>query len=261
MTLSFQSLRSGSSGNSLLLRAGMTTLLIDAGFGSMRECRQVLGEMLPSIDGVVISHLHSDHIHHYALRVLEEHRVPVYVYEWDLQLLPGMHFRKSPFFSLQLRPFSARAFRIGNFTIRPFPLLHDGIRRTFGFEASALQRGKVRRIVTATDFRDWRNLPGWFENADLIYVEANHDPELLQRHPNRRSHYHLSNGECGRLLCHSFSNSKLLPRAVMLGHLSEIRNHPGLARDTVLEILEGRGFDEIDLQVAPRYESSEAIEI
>ncbi len=47
----------------------------------------------------------------------------------------------------------------------------------------------------------------------------------------------------------------------MLGHLSAIRNRPQLARDTVLEMLDGGRCRHIALHVAPRYEPSEEIEI
>ena len=92
-------------------------------------------------------------------------------------------------------------------------------------------------------------------------MESNHDPQLLRTHPNPRSHYHLSNEKCGRLLSRALAGSKHPPCAVMLGHLSEIRNRPNLARDKVLEILNGSASRDLALHVAPRYEPSEEIEI
>ena len=261
MSLIFQSLCSGSSGNSLLLRTGDTTLLIDAGFPSMKACRKALGEFLGEIDGVVISHLHSDHIHHYSLRVLEDCRIPIYVYEKEIKLLASWHFRQSPFLELKIRPFFDRPFPVGAFSILPFRVPHDGIRRTFGFEISIDQKGRQKKVVVATDFWDWRGLPGRFENADFIYVEANHDPELLRANPNPRSHFHLSNEKCGRLLSQAFSKSRNLPCAVMLGHLSEVRNRPTIARGTVLEMLDRGPYQDVALHIAPRHEPSEEITI
>jgi phosphoribosyl 1,2-cyclic phosphodiesterase len=261
LSLTFQSLCSGSSGNSLLLKTGDTTLLLDAGFPSMKACRRVLDGFLPGIDGVVISHLHSDHIHHYSLRVLEECRIPIYVYEKEVKPLAARHFRLSPFLGLKIRPFSDRPLAIRDVTITPFPVPHDSGRPTFGFQISAPHRGKRKKLVVATDFWEWRHLPDRFENADFIYVEANHDPELLRAHPNPHSHYHLSNENCARLLCQALGRSKKLPSAIMLGHLSEIRNRPAVARETVLEMLDGSTFRDIPLHVAPRYEPSELIPI
>lgn len=261
MFLTFQSLCSGSSGNSLLLKTGETTLLIDAGFPSMRACRKALGEFLPAVDGVVISHLHSDHIHYSSLRVLEDCRVPIYIYEKEIRHLASRHFRQSPFLDLKIRPFFDRPFLIGDFSIHPFRVPHDGVRQTFGFEISVSRKGGRKKVVVATDFWDWRGIPGWFENADFIYVEANHDPELLRANPNPRSHFHLSNEKCGRLLNRALRESKNLPCGVMLGHLSEVRNRPKLARQTVMEMLDGNLYQDIALHIAPRYEPSETIQI
>ena len=261
MSLIFQSLASGSSGNCLLLRTGNTTLLIDAGFSSMRACRDLLGGMLPEIDGVLISHLHSDHVSYSALRVLEEARIPLHLYQDDVRLIPGKHFRHFPFFGLQIRPFTQAPFSIGDLTIQPFKVPHDGIRNTFGFELASPANGRKKKIVVATDFRDWRQLESRFTDADFIYVEANHDPELLRAHPNMRSHYHLSNGQCGRLLREVFARSRKLPGAIMLGHLSELRNRPHLAREAVLEAQEGGVLQGNTLHTAPRHEPSPPIRI
>ncbi len=228
----------------------------------MRRCRKALGEFLPHLDGVVISHLHSDHIHYSSLRVLEDSGIPVYVYEKDIPVLARWHFRSSPFLHLKLRPFKERALQIGDFSVAPFSLPHDQFRNTFGFQISAPQRKKAKRIVVATDFWEWRNRTGWFEDADFIYVEANHDPELLRAHPNPRSHYHLNNENCGRLLHRAFTSGKPPASGIMLGHLSEIRNRPRLAREKVLETLEGvLPLDELNLHIAPRYDPSDLIVI
>lgn len=261
MTLTFQSLCSGSSGNSLLLKTDGSALLVDAGFPSMRAGRKALDGYLSGIEGVVISHLHSDHIQYASLRLLEESRIPIYLYEKDIQPLASRHFRQSPFLHLKIRPFSDHPFLIGDFSIHPFRLPHDGIRPTFGFAISLNRKGPQRKVVVATDFRDWRGLPGWFADSDFIYVEANHDPELLRVHPNPRSHFHLSNEKCGRLLRQVFAQSRGKPSTLMLGHLSEKRNRPKLAQETVSEILSEGGYRCLNIQIAPRYEPSESIPI
>jgi phosphoribosyl 1,2-cyclic phosphodiesterase len=261
LSLTFQSLCSGSSGNSLLLKSNGSTLLIDAGFPSMRACRKALGGILSQLDGAVISHLHTDHIQYSSLRVLEESRIPIYVCEREVPHLAARHFHRFPFLDLKIRPFVGRPFQVGDFSIHPFRVPHDGVRRTFGFEVTAGPNGRRRKVVVATDFWHWQGVSGWFEDADFIYVEANHDRELLRANPNPRSHFHLSNENCGRLLHHALGKSRNLPQAVMLGHLSEIRNRLTLARDTVLEILDGSPYRNLPLHIAPRYEPSGEIQI
>jgi phosphoribosyl 1,2-cyclic phosphodiesterase len=227
----------------------------------MRAGRKALNGYLSGIEGAVISHLHSDHIQYASLRLLEESRIPIYLYEKDIKPLASRHFRQSPFLDLKLRPFSDRPFQIGDFSIHPFRLPHDGVRPTFGFAISLSRKGRQKRVVVATDFRDWGGLPSWFADSDFIYVEANHDPELLRIHPNPRSHFHLSNEKCGRLLRQAFSQSRKTPSALMLGHLSAKRNRPELAQGTVSEILAAGGYRDARIQIAPRYEPSASIPI
>ena len=113
----------------------------------------------------------------------------------------------------------------------------------------------------ATDFCEWATLRPWFEDADFVYVEANHDPELLERNWNPNSLYHLSNGQCGDLLREALDHSHAPPAAVMLGHLSEDRNRPELAEATVAAILEEAGHGSVELYVAPRFQPSRPISI
>jgi len=261
MSLVFQSICSGSSGNCLVLSTGETTVLIDAGFRSIRGCRQALGDRLPAVDAVVISHLHGDHVQYSSLRVLEEHGLPVYVHKQDVRLLARKHFKGRAFDGLEVRPFTESRFAIGDLSIAPFQIPHDGVHRTYGFEVSTRRNGAARRVVVATDFWDWSGSSQWFRDADLIYLEANYDPDLLNEHWNPNSLYHLSNGDCGHLLRHALGHSRKRPAAVVLGHLSERRNRPGIARDTVLGILDEAGLADIDLHIAPRYDPSEPISV
>ena len=227
----------------------------------MRACRKALGGILSHLDGAVISHLHTDHIQYSSLRVLEDSRIPIYVCEREVPHLAARHFHRFPFLDLKIRPFVERPFQVGDFSIHPFRVPHDGVRQTFGFEVIARPNGKRRKVVVATDFWHWQGVSGWFEDADFIYVEANHDRELLRANPNPRSRFHLSNENCGRLLRQALGKSRNLPQAVMLGHLSEIRNRLNLARETVLGILDGSPYRDIPLHIAPRYEPSAEIYI
>jgi len=262
MSLSIQSIRSGSSGNCLVVRDGDTTVLVDAGFPSMRQCRNALGPLLSEVDAVVVSHLHSDHIQHYPLRVLEESGIPVHVFEGDVDWLRTRHFRGKPFANLSLRPFDQRRFEVGGLAIQPFAVPHHPGDATFGFEFTSPNGGsKPQRLVVATDFCRADAVQRWFENADLIFVEANHDLDLLRLHPNPRSYDHLPNASCGELLVHALDNSRDLPSAIMLGHLSHQRNTPELARKAVSALLCEAGYRRIPLHIAPRFDPSVSIEL
>ena len=261
MPLYFQSIRSGSSGNCVLLATDRSTLLIDAGFRTIRDCRAALGPLLPGIDGVVVSHLHGDHVHYCALRVLQEHGVPICVHESQVAHLRERHFRDQPFRGLPVETFDGQGFQVGEFTIEPFAVPHYPGLPTFGFQVTCHLSDGPRRVVVATDLADARRCARHFVDADFIYIEANHDPDLLRRNPNPNAQYHLSNEQCGRLLRHALDRSTARPAAIMLGHLSDERNEPLLARDTVWALLDSGQHGHIELHIAPRHEPSDPIHI
>ena len=57
-------LASGSSGNCTLLETAKTRLLVDAGLNRRETIRRLalLGERLEKLDGILISHEHTDHV-------------------------------------------------------------------------------------------------------------------------------------------------------------------------------------------------------
>src|ERR687884_1817483 len=75
-------LGSGSTGNSVLICAGRTRVLVDAGLSAKETVRRLalVGEDAERLDGVIITHEHSDHAG--GLRVLlKSLSCPVYVSE------------------------------------------------------------------------------------------------------------------------------------------------------------------------------------
>src|SRR5919107_652108 len=73
-------LGSGSTGNAVLICAGQTRVLVDAGLSAKETARRLalVGEDAGALDGVVITHEHSDHAG--GLRVLlKSLECPVYI--------------------------------------------------------------------------------------------------------------------------------------------------------------------------------------
>ena len=233
MTLTFQTLCSSSSGNCLTLCSETTRLVIDCGLSSMRRTRQTLlplHEEVP-ISAVLLTHVHGDHISHYPLRVLEQMNLPVRLHEACLEHLTQKHYNGQHFTSLNIEPFNETAFDIGDFRIRPFEIAHQPWVATFGYEIFH----QDRKIVIATDFCQWEKVLDRFVNADFIFVESNHDMELLRQYYNPNSRYHLPNRKTAELLMAAVDESTKTPAAVMLGHLSNQRNTPHLAvKETAL---------------------------
>ena len=80
--MEFYTLASGSSGNSTLISSGGASLLVDAGISCRKLTSRLalLGKSPSQLDGILITHTHSDHI--CGLKVLLKNRdIPVYASE------------------------------------------------------------------------------------------------------------------------------------------------------------------------------------
>lgn len=261
MPLTFQSLRSSSQGNCLLIRTRQTSVLLDCGLGSMKRTREILNKHVGNpqeIDALVVSHMHTDHISYYPLRVFENEGIPVRIHESCLPQLKNKHFNGYGFSSLKLKPFDERDFKVGDLTFEPFEVPHNPIFPTYGF----VVRYKTIKAVFVADFYNWQDVLGYFVDSDFIFVESNYDLELLRLNYNPNSRFHMPNPETGKLLCHMRNNSRKPPQAVMLGHLSLIRNRPQIA---LKEIEHGFQDNDIkldfDLLAAPGLTASEVVKI
>ena len=250
-------LASGSSGNCLLVRGGGSQVLVDAGI----SCRRIvtalrqLGVDPRALDGVLITHEHSDHIAGLAT-LTKQYRLPVYASRgtgWEL-------CRRIAFVEDLLRPFEpGAAFQAGDLEVTSFPTPHDAA-QSVGY---VLSHGEKRAVV-ATDLG---YVPPEVERAvrgaDLLVCEANHDVEWLQSGPY--PYYlkarilgdrgHLSN-EAGAELAWTAVEGGA--RTVVLAHLSHENNTPQRAHEVVRALLERRGAAvgrDVILEVAPRSEA------
>lgn len=267
----FRTLRSGSSGNLLLLecrqRGEVSRYLIDCGISSQRSLRRILEEeagLSERIDGALITHAHSDHINYPSLRVLDQLGVPVYLHRRTLidvrrrYLNPYRLPAGVDLSGLDLRAFGDEPFRVNGLAITPVQVPHAPDVATFAF----VVRAGGRKLLIASDLSDPEAIAPHIADCDLIYVESNHDLEMLRRMFNPASLFHLPNPATGLLLRFALERSARMPRAIVLGHLSEERNTPELALGTVATILaEGARVEPPPLLTAPRHEAGEPLEL
>ncbi len=265
MGLYFKSLCSSSGGNSLVLWTETTCIAVDCGFGSMKRCRAALGPYLAEpgrTRAVLLSHAHTDHVSHYPLRVLEQLAVPVYVHAGSRDLLTERHFNGRGFAGLDLRTFEHEPFVIGDFTIQPIELEHHPWYPTFGFAFQCRVGRRPYRVVTLTDFCRWDTLVDRLQDADFVFVESNHDLELLELYYNPNSRFHSPNPDTARLLCQARRHSRRPFGGVMLGHISPQRNRASLALEAAQTAFAENGLAvDFPLYAAPLREPSETIVI
>lgn len=254
----FCPLASGSSGNALFVQAGDARVLVDAGLSgrAIERALSGIGVAPTSLSAILISHEHSDHIR--GAGVLSKRSgIPVYATEktWlAMEEKPGI----SAIALKDRRVLCAdQDFYIRDLAVSPFSIPHDAA-DPVGF---SLYHGG-RKLSIATDLGHLS--PSWqkaISEANLVLLEANHDPELLQgsaRYPfwlkariaGKRGH--LSNEDCGSALRQLVREGL---RHAILGHLSAETNTPEMAMRAALSALQAEGVrpdDDIRIEIAPR---------
>jgi phosphoribosyl 1,2-cyclic phosphodiesterase len=210
-------LGSGSGGNATVVAHEGRAILIDAGLSRRRMLAGLDGLAL---DGVLITHVHRDHLGPQAGRL----GAPVWIDEAN-------HQAAEERIEGEVAHFDGAPFAAGPFRVTPFPLPHPGGQGwgTWGFR---IERGGLR-VAYATDLGHApAEVVEALSGAQVVFIESNHDPEMERTSSRPRSLVewvlsdtgHLSNEQCAEAL------SKLgHPHTVILGHLSEDCNRPSLA--------------------------------
>jgi phosphoribosyl 1,2-cyclic phosphodiesterase len=267
-------LRSGSSGNCLLVGSGGATLLVDAGFRSQRDFRLALegaGVAPSSVSGILVSHTHADHINYTTYRVAEANGIPLYVHtrNWE---------RACKLYYLNRRagnpPWRGRhhLFRFGEpfevggaFLVEAAEVPHDGGACSCFLVTCS---GSGYSIAVATDLGTWgRKLVRFISRADYLVVESNWDPELIEastRDPRdvarvKGDRGHLSNDDAAALICEVAGLRGAPPSGVMLAHLSADHNSITTALARVRRVLSTAGLGHVPLTAAPRGRMGEPV--
>lgn len=243
-------LRSGSSGNCTLITSGNTRILIDAGIASRKGLLALLDEagLEPFLlSAIVATHLHRDHINQSTLRICSNYAVPLYLHEKNAAVIGSLH-AAGYLEGVVIKSFGTRGFTIGDMQLEAFGVSHDAPGTTCGYRIST----NNATLTYAADLGHFpQELVSFFAGSDIVFLEANHDTDLLWDNPARPYHHkkrvagkrgHLSNEQAGKALVQIFANSPTPPHTVILGHLSADHNSPRLAVDTVGTILKQEGI-------------------
>jgi phosphoribosyl 1,2-cyclic phosphodiesterase len=235
-------LGSGSKGNSTLIASSHTRILVDAGFSCRETFRRLCdaGEDPDSLDAILISHEHSDHV--CGLPVLARKiRTPVYMTgatndAWGrLGREQDTNLDRLELFS------SGRSFQIGDIAVTPFTIPHDAADPVaFAFRTEGI------KICIVTDLGYMpANVREHIKGCDLLVIESNHDLEMLRVGPYPWSVKqrvmsrvgHLSNAALAEFFSSDYDGGAAY---VVLAHLSEQNNHPEIARDAAERALAPR---------------------
>lgn len=261
------SIASGSSGNCIYAGTENTHILIDAGISNkrMEQGLNDIGVKGSELDGVFITHEHSDHVKGLGV-LMRKHGVPIYATKETLEEIGKMKY---------LGDYPRELFHpvmpdvetcVGDMGITPFRIDHDAADPV----AYRVRSGRKHAAV-ATDMGHFdQHIIEHLQCLDAILLESNHDVRMLETGPypyylKQRilSDYgHLSNDNAGRLLnCILHDRMKY----ILLGHLSKENNYEELAYETVkLEIDQGdHGYraGDFHISVAARERMSQIITI
>ena len=253
-------LGSGSRGNALLVQADGVRVMIDAGFSGKDLVRRLAAaEVEPeAVDGIVITHDHGDHTAGMGIFARR--------FGTPLHLTPRTRRacrRRLRGTERVVEYDSAVPFRIGTLEIRPFLTVHDAA-DPVAVTVTDLRSGS--KVGVATDLgRPTATVRHALAACHLLVLEANHDDDRLWNGPYpwsvkqriASSHGHLSN-RAAALLARELYHDGLA--GVVLAHLSDSCNDPGMARDEVgigLERTPFRGR----LEVAAQDEPGEPIDV
>jgi phosphoribosyl 1,2-cyclic phosphodiesterase len=237
-------LGSGSTGNAVLIVAGDTRVLVDAGLSAKEIARRLalVGEDVQKLDAVLVTHEHGDHSG--GLRVLRRTvDCPVSISAQTHDAYVSERFNvnneepRKRVKALRDRVEqieSSRDFRIGEIDFHPFTIPHDAV-DNFGFTAT--HQGV--KIATLMDFgRITTLISERLRGCAAIVMESNHSRDMLkacdaypwelkQRILSRLGH--LSNEDVAEWISDGFDG---VAKYIVLAHLSQRANNPYLAQIT-----------------------------
>jgi phosphoribosyl 1,2-cyclic phosphodiesterase len=232
-------LASGSRGNSVFVSTEDTHLLIDAGLSgiALQKRMEAVGESPDRLKAIIITHEHTDHVKGAGV-LSRRFNIPVYATKETYNACSSLGKIED------LRFFECgTSFEISGITVNPFSISHDAC------DPAGLTLSYAgKKIGIATDLGVVTNLVrSHLRDANLLYLESNHDPQMLvnggypwhlkQRIKSRTGH--LSNADARDLV------GELVHREmqqVILAHLSEENNLPEKAASEVAKGLNGTGI-------------------
>ncbi len=252
VSVQFTILGSGSSGNCAYLETSQTRLLIDAGF-SGRQIRERLARIARSperLDGILITHEHSDHVQGLAA-LASKLNVPIYCNRLTREAIEsqmGIRLNCQTFIT-------GGAFEVGDLQVETFSVPHDASDPVgFLLRTPAGNIGFLTDLGHATKLVLQRVRP-----AHVLVLEANHDVKMLQEDIRRpwslkqrilSRHGHLSN-DAAADAAQEVMSAEL--KHVFLGHLSRDCNRPELAYKTVNERLQKIGASHVRVELTEQH--------
>ena len=260
------SLYSGSSGNCIYVGSDKANFLIDVGVSTKKivEALHSIDVKPEEIDGIFITHEHSDHIGGLGV-FLRKYNIPVYGTNKTLEAVTQYKNLGKIDFSLLNGITPETSICIKDMYIKAISTWHDAVDPVcYTFTDNE------KKVSIATDLGDFdSHIVDSLKGSDAMLIEANHDIRMLEVGPypyvlkeRIKSKYgHLSNERGGQLV-RELLNDHI--KGIFLGHLSKENNYPDLAFEAVKNELLGNPYSndyrDFNISVAERSVCSKMIE-
>ncbi len=232
-------LASGSKGNCTYIETDFARVLVDIGVSAKYVVDNLgeLGVVPESIDAILITHEHSDHIK----------GVSSFAKKYNTKILCAEVLKEVLATQLVgcegLLNIYSSEFEIGDLRVVPFPLSHDSV-ACFGYK---FIDGDAS-VSLATDLGYCPdNVFKIIKSSAVVFLESNYDPQMLfacNYPPFLKKRImgnsgHLSNKDCA-VVAEKLAYSGT--RQIVLSHISENSNTQFLAYTTVKNYLESKGI-------------------
>ena len=258
----FCPLYSGSSGNSIFVASKNTKILVDVGMPgkSIESALKQIDQNPIDIDGIFITHEHSDHIKGAGI-ISRRYDIPIYANEntWRVMETKIGKIKESNAIIIENNSVDIKDMHIVSYNIS-----HDAA-APIGFALYS----ENKKACIATDLGYFSDeVKTMIKDADVVLLESNHDVEMVKfgpyPYPLKRRILsdvgHLSNEACGKAIVEIMNDKQ---KHIILGHLSKTNNYPDLAYQTVLSILKENYIEigrDISLNLARRDMPSDVID-
>ncbi|MFA9556271.1 MBL fold metallo-hydrolase [Evansella sp. AB-rgal1] len=243
MGIRFSVLASGSTGNAIYVESDQHRILIDAGLSGKKieQCFQQINISPQSLDCIFVTHEHVDHIRGVGI-LARRYNLPIYANAktWNAMNSALGELTTDQKFHFEIGEVKT----FGDMDVESFGVSHDAAEPMF---YTFHKEGRKLALITDTGYVSDR-MKGVTKGANTFVFESNHDMDMLRmgKYPwntKRRilgDEGHVSNVDAALALSDILSDD---PVNVYLAHLSLDNNMKELARMTVQQTLEEKGFE------------------